>query len=121
MHMQVYNLAPPPDDIVDEYMRLGEGVPDAVLQKAVVPRSPDDAVLLARKYLGEDRVGPANTHDNDPDGLLEQVVAGAHPGLGGDDATDRPNRTDIGKHMSMVGTCPGDNTCIVHANCQKLF
>lgn len=33
--------------------------------------------MLTRHYLGEDRVGPANVHANDPDGILANAVAGA--------------------------------------------
>jgi hypothetical protein len=72
--VQVYGLDPPPADIVDEYLHLGTGIPDCLLHKAIVPRSAEDASTLARQYLGEDRMGPANTHGMDPADFMERVT-----------------------------------------------
>jgi hypothetical protein len=47
-----------------------------VLRNVIVARTEEDAAVLARTYIGEDRVGPANTHQNDPEGMFEQAMAG---------------------------------------------
>lgn len=72
---QVYNLTPPSDEIVKAYMEL-QSLPSAVLQEVVVPQNENDAATLVRTYLGEDRVGPANTHQNDPEAVFNQAMAG---------------------------------------------
>lgn len=72
----MHNLPPPPQDIVQEYVQFGDGVPSSLLEKAIAPRTKEDATMLSRHFLGEDRVGPANVHSNDPDGMLAQAVAG---------------------------------------------
>jgi hypothetical protein len=75
--MQVHGLPPPPADLVNEYLQLGEHVvPSSLMRKAIAPRSVEDTETIASQYLGEDRVGPANVHNNDPDGLLQRAVAG---------------------------------------------
>lgn len=51
-------------------------LPPSVLKQVVVARNETDAATLVRTYLGEDRVGPANTHHNDPDALFNQAMAG---------------------------------------------
>ena len=51
-------------------------LPPSVLKQVVVARNETDAATLVRTYLGEDRVGPANTHQNDPDALFNQAMAG---------------------------------------------
>lgn len=51
-------------------------LPSSVLKEVVVARNENDAATLVRTYLGEDRVGPANTHRNDPDALFNQAMAG---------------------------------------------
>lgn len=69
-------MAPPSAEHVQEYMALGTSVPPALLHKAIAPRTTEDTCILAQSYLGEDRVGPANVHNNDPDALLARAVAG---------------------------------------------
>ena len=72
----MHNLPPPPQDIVQEYVQFGDGVPPSLLEKAIAPRTKEDATMLSRHFLGEYRVGPANVHSNNPDGMLAQAVAG---------------------------------------------
>ena len=74
--VQVHNLPLPSLEHIQEYQALGEAVPPVLLEKAIAPRTTDDTTLLAQNYLGEDRVGPANVHNNDPDGLVARAVAG---------------------------------------------
>jgi hypothetical protein len=73
--MQVYNLPPPSDEMVQTYMDLNT-LPTSVLKEVVVARNENDAATLVRTYIGEDRVGPANTHQNDPDAMFNQAMAG---------------------------------------------
>lgn len=51
-------------------------LPGAVLNKVLVAQSETEAATLVRTYLGADRVGPANTHHNDPDALYTQAMGG---------------------------------------------
>ena len=73
--MQVYQLPPPSDEIVKAYSELTM-LPEAVLNKVLVAQTEADASTLVRTYLGADRVGPANTHQNDPDALYTQAMGG---------------------------------------------
>ena len=96
LNAQVHNLPLPPPEIIQEYQSLGEAVPPVLLEKAIAPRTTEDAALLAQNYLGEDRVGPANVHNNDPDDLLARAVAGvdAEPPVPGDNHGSIPNATE---------------------------
>lgn len=69
-------------------------LPAGVLKQVVVPQNESDAATLVRTYLGEDRVGPANTHQNDPDGMFKQAMAGPN-------ATPPPLTTPI--NVDAVG------------------
>ena len=51
-------------------------LPDAVFNKVLVAQTETDAATLVRTYLGADRVGPANTHQNDPDAFYTQAMGG---------------------------------------------
>jgi hypothetical protein len=53
-----------------------ETLPESVLKQVVVAQNEEDASSLVRAYLGADRVGPANTHQLDPDALFKQAMAG---------------------------------------------
>ena len=70
------NLHPPPQDIVQECAQFGDGVPASLLERAIAPRTKEGATMLSHHFLGEDRVGPANVHAYNPDGMLAQAVAG---------------------------------------------
>jgi hypothetical protein len=84
--LQVYNLPPPPEDLMRQYDAINNTCPPVLLDSAVVPRTVAHATELARAYVGEDRVGPANTHNNDPDAMLRRVLAGPDA----DDDEDSP-------------------------------
>ncbi len=73
--MQVYNLRPPCAEVLAEYTTLGNNVPPVLLDNAVAPRTKEDAIVLTQNYLGEDRVGPANVHNIDPDNILARATA----------------------------------------------
>ena len=55
---------------------IGDGAPPSLLEKAIAPHTKEDATMRPRHFLGKDRVGRANVHANDPDGMLAQAVAG---------------------------------------------
>lgn len=90
----MYKLTPPSEDIVQAYMEL-DTLPSSVMKEVVVARNVNDASTLVRTYLGEDRVGPANTHQNDPDALFNQAMEGP-------DASPPPPETRI-SHSSTSG------------------
>lgn len=73
--MQVYNLKPPSPDIVQAYEAL-DTLPTSVLKQVVVPRKAIEAAEMVRTFLGDDRVGPANTQRFDPEALYNQALAG---------------------------------------------
>lgn len=86
--LQVYNLPPPSLEMQQVYEKM-ESLPVSVLRQAIVPRTENDANSLVQVFLGEDRVGPANTRRFDPEGVLKQALAGP-------DATPPPPlETDI--------------------------
>jgi hypothetical protein len=94
--LQVYNLPPPPADIIQQYEAVNNACPSVLLETAIVPRTVAHATELARAYAGEDRVGPANTHNNDPDAMLKRVLAGP------DADEDAPN---VEADNMPAGTC----------------
>jgi hypothetical protein len=75
LNVQVNNEPLPSDEIMAAYRDL-DGLPASVLENVIVARTEEDAATLARTYLGEDRVGPANTHQNDPEGMFQNAMAG---------------------------------------------
>ena len=76
MLSQVYNLPPPSPEIVAEYLKLDGTLPEDVMDRVIVPRTEEDAAQLVTTYLGEDHVGPANTHNNDPNAIFADTMAG---------------------------------------------
>ena len=89
--VQVYKLPPPSDEIVKAYSELTT-LPESVLNMVLVAQTETDAATLVRTYLGADRVGPANTHQNDPDALYTQAMAG--PDAVPPKCPTSPNATD---------------------------
>ena len=71
----MYNLPPPSDDIQRAYMELTT-LPDAVMANVLVARTEAEAAVLVRGYLGDDRMGPANVHEHNPDAVYAQAMEG---------------------------------------------
>lgn len=74
--LQVYNLPLPSPDIIKAYEALNDTLPQSVVQTVVVPRIRSEAAELLRVYIGEDRVGPANTQQHDFESMFNQAMAG---------------------------------------------
>jgi hypothetical protein len=51
-------------------------LPDAVMANVLVARTEAEAAVLARGYLGDDRMGPANVHEHNPDAVYAQAMEG---------------------------------------------
>ena len=75
MPLQIRGEPPPSDEIIAAYKDL-DGLPESVLKNVIVPTNEADAASLIRTYVGVDRVGPANTHQNDPDAMFKQAMGG---------------------------------------------
>ena len=66
-------------------------IPEAVIKSNVyVPTTHHEATQFIQTYVGVDRVGPANTHNMDPDGLCEQALAGVNAEIPDKFAKDKP-------------------------------
>ena len=51
-------------------------LPDAVMANVLVARTEANAAVLVRGYLGDDRLGPANVHEHNPDAVYAQAMEG---------------------------------------------
>jgi hypothetical protein len=51
-------------------------LPDAVMANVLVARTEAEAAVLVRGYLGDDRMGPANVHEHNPDAVYAQAMEG---------------------------------------------
>ncbi len=71
----MYNLPPPSAEIQRAYMELTT-LPDAVMANVLVARTEAEAAVLVRGYLGDDRMGPANVHEHNPDAVYAQAMEG---------------------------------------------
>lgn len=114
IHVQVYNLPPPPPELQKAYEAM-DSLPASVLQQVIVPTTENDAASMVQVFLGEDRVGPANTHRFDPNSLLKQALLGpdAVPSLPSDDDDDAvpspSSDADVGPDRQ--GECRSKRPC----------
>ena len=51
-------------------------LPDSIMANVLVARTEAEASVLLRGYLGDDRMGPANVHELNPDAMYAQAMAG---------------------------------------------
>jgi len=65
-------------------------IPNAVIKSTHVPTTHNEAVQFIQTYIGHDRVGPANTHNLDPDTICDQAVAGYDAEVPDIHAHDKP-------------------------------
>ena len=56
------------------YLALDGRLPDDIIRNVVVPTNED--VQLVRVFIGEDRQGPANVHEFDPEAMYDQALEG---------------------------------------------
>ena len=51
-------------------------LPDTVMANVLVARTEAEASVLLSGYLGDDRMGPANVHEHNPDSVFAQAMEG---------------------------------------------
>lgn len=80
-------------------------LPDVVMANALVARTEAEAAVLVRGYLGDDRMGPANVHEHNPDAVYAQAMEGP-------DAVP-PKPLAMGDVTAKFGECGQNIQCIV--------
>lgn len=75
------------------------------MANVLVARTEAEAAVLVRGYLGDDRMGPANVHEHNPDGVYAQAMEGP-------DASPLQPET-MANAMADFGECDINVLCIL--------